>query len=186
MGSATDVPRTLSAPETFATKFILPSLWICTVGAIVLASFGDTDEASPLYASRWKSLFVWVAGTGLLWWACMRLKRVRIAHESLYISNYRREIHVPLSEIRAIAGNRWLSTRLITIEFDRVTSFGSKVVFMPPLGFLLFRPHPMIAELRNRVAWYRGRAAALSRSAASSPSSAPVQPTGSSADGTRR
>jgi hypothetical protein len=84
----------------------------------------------------------------------MRLKRVRLDGSVLRISNYLREIQVPLADIAEVQENRWLNTRPIALIFNHPTLFGSRVLFMPRLRWFLmpWTPHPIAEELRTMLA----------------------------------
>jgi len=77
---------------------------------------------------------------------------VVFGERSLYISNYRREIIVPLSGVTSVKENRWVNTRPITVAFREHTAFGQQVVFMPAgRAWLIWRPHPVAEELKRLV-----------------------------------
>ena len=100
----------------------------------------------------WLYFITCIIGTPFFLWASIqliRLKRVRIDQALLYISNYRKEITVPLNMVRSVTEIRWLG-RLVTIHFRAPTEFGEKVTFMPTErrgGF--FSSHPVVSELRK-------------------------------------
>ena len=79
--------------------------------------------------------------------------RVVLTDRELRISNYRREIVVPLSDVDEVTENRWVNVHPVTIQFIRRTDFGHRIVFMPKRRpFALFSSHPIVAELRAAVA----------------------------------
>lgn len=77
------------------------------------------------------------------------LKRVRIDQEFLYVSNYRREIALPLSSIDAVTENRWINLHPVTIHLRVPTAFGQKITFMPKGLVFGWSSHPVVEELRN-------------------------------------
>jgi hypothetical protein len=129
---------------TFVTKFVFPSLWIPGFGAGAIASF---FAASPPL-SRAGFLFAWVAGPLFIWWACARLKKVRIDGSNLYVSNYLQEICVSADAVSDVTENRWLNIHPVTIHFRRDTPFGCSVIFMPKGRMIPFLSHPIVNELR--------------------------------------
>lgn len=146
-GSAT--PRTISSRQTLFAKVILPALWIGTVGAGALTvSVGSLTGNLPAPLSL-IFLAVWALGATMFWRLLVPLKKVGIDGVSLTVSNYRREITVPLGEIESVTENRWLNYRPVTIHLRHDTGFGRKITFMPKVRpFLLWRSHPIVAELR--------------------------------------
>jgi hypothetical protein len=80
------------------------------------------------------------------------LKRVRLDGQCLYVSNYLREISIPLANVRDVTENRWVNFHPITIYFQNTTEFGDKIVFMPKpryFDFRFWRSYPIVAELRR-------------------------------------
>jgi hypothetical protein len=132
--------------QTFFLKFVLPSLWLggFGFGAALLRPPSDTN---------WMFLAAFaIAGLSLYWWG-VRLKRVVMTHGELRISNYRREIVVPFSEIDEVTENRWVNVHPVTVQFVRRTDFGQRIVFMPKARpFALFSSHPIVGELRSAAA----------------------------------
>ena len=146
-------PRTLSSAQTFLMKVIFPVLWIGGFGAGTLslwlaAMHGPGGSGAPSWM-RWQFLVTWLAGAAFIGWSCARLKRVRIDREFLYVSNYRREIAVPLSAIEAVTENRWINIHPVTVRFRVPTEFGQAITFMPTARFWGWSSHPVVQELRD-------------------------------------
>ena len=146
MREASVSPRTLSSMQTFLMKVVFPILWIGGFGVGTVAMwFG---ASAPAFV-RWQFLVMWIAGSAFILWSCGRLKRVRIDREFLYVSNYRREITVPLSMIEAVTENRWLNIHPVTVRFRVPTEFGQTITFMPTARFWNLSSHPVVRELRE-------------------------------------
>lgn len=155
--------RTISSAQTYLMKVIFPVLWI---GAFAMATIllfsgggGFTDAAGnpPGPSVKWMFLFATLAGGAFIYWTCIRLKRVALDEQALYISNYHTEIVVPLRDIDDITENRWINIHSITIHFHRDTEFGPRIEFMPKVRwFVFFSSHPIVAELRAAAARSRG------------------------------
>jgi len=75
------------------------------------------------------------------------LKRIYIDNDFLYVSNYLREIKIPLSEVRNVDEPDFSSHRRVLIWLHSPTEFGNKIVFMPPL----FRAKETVERLRQRL-----------------------------------
>src|SRR5437773_7765588 len=128
----------LSSLQTFFCKFIFPLIWMGGFGFAVMKSMSAADPRS------WLPIFViWIVGSGFIYWSCVRLKKVSIDDQYLYVSNYLQEIAIPFSFIGDVTGNPWMNSHPVTIHFKLSTEFGDKIVFMPPFKFFPFvGPHP--------------------------------------------
>jgi hypothetical protein len=84
-----------------------------------------------------------------IFWLCVPLKKVSVANNTLYVSNYRKEIAVPLSEIADVRGNRFTEPQRVTIYLRQPSEFGSKIVFMAKHRiFSFYSVHPVVDELK--------------------------------------
>ena len=102
------------------------------------------------------SLATVVGGLCWYWWG-IRLKRVEVDDQWLYVSNYLRDIQVELRDIEEVSENRWVNIRPITVRFRRDTGFGPRIVFMPPARWWGFwQPHPVVRELEDAAQRARG------------------------------
>ena len=81
----------------------------------------------------------------------MRLKRVCLDDKAIYISNYLKEIRVPLKNVIGVSENRWINIHPVTLTFRDETHFGLSVVFMPTVRFSFLSSHPVVSEIRMAV-----------------------------------
>ena len=82
-------------------------------------------------------------------WPVARLKRVAMSETSLHVSNFRREIAVPLNDISSVGEIEGPPYR-VCIQLKKETPFGRQIFFSPKGGSSP-RPHPIVAELRAAV-----------------------------------
>lgn len=141
--------RRLSSLQTFVTKIVFPAFWITgwTVATVTMffTNFEGADK-SP----KWFFLFALVVGVLMIYWTCIRLKRVSVDDDYLYVSNYLKEISIPLSDIADVTENVWINTHPITIHLLSPSAFGDKIVFMPTIRFFtFFSSHPVVEELKE-------------------------------------
>jgi hypothetical protein len=143
--------QTLSSAQTFTMKVMLPAMWITIFGsgtaALWWGAFGE--KAGELVPSGMAIEFLvfWILGTTALLLLCAPLKRVRVDDRALLISNYRREIAVPLNMIDHVTENRWINIHPVTVHFREQTPFGRRITFMPKMRFALRGPHPVVTQL---------------------------------------
>jgi hypothetical protein len=133
-------------------KFVLPVIWIggFGFGTATLFRAGDRfGHRPPPPEMRWVFLVGLLVGSIVVYWWGVRLMRVAMTDGELRISNYRREIVVPLSDVDEVTENRWINVHPVTVQFVRRTDFGHRIVFMPKVRpFALFSSHPIVAQLR--------------------------------------
>lgn len=118
--------RRLSAGSTPFYKFILPALWLVVSMGV---TFVFTGHASGL--ALW-SLILLVPPVIMLW-SFAPLKYVAMDESFLYVSNYRRQIQIPFSEITEVrerTGSR-NTVRDVTLHLASPTEFGNEIRFIP-------------------------------------------------------
>jgi len=85
-------------------------------------------------------------------WFARRLKFVSIDDDFLYVSQLRKQIQVPLTDIQHVKENFSASPKLITLTLNHPSEFGTKIVFVPTrLAFAALRSHPIVQEIENAV-----------------------------------
>jgi hypothetical protein len=147
-------PRTLSSAQTFIAKFVFPVVWISMFGIGTLSMWlgasrsagGGTSSDDP----RLGFLVAWVLGTLFILATCAGLKRVRVDANYIYVSNYVREVQVPIGNIREVTENRLSNIHPIAVSFRDSTEFGIRIKFMPKARWCgLWSAHPVVAELKE-------------------------------------
>jgi hypothetical protein len=130
-------------------KVIFPSLWIPLFGlGTLMLLLGRFEGQNP--PPKWIFLLAWLAGSAFIYWSCIRLKEVSLDEDFLYVSNYLKEIAIPLSEIQDVTENIWINIHPVTIQLKSPSEFGDKIVFMPPARFFaFFSSHPVVSELKE-------------------------------------
>lgn len=76
-----------------------------------------------------------------------------IDDDFLYVSNFKKEIEIPLSQISLTKENIWALPRKITVRLSEPNAFGEKITFLGyHQSFLFFKTHPALDEIRKRMA----------------------------------
>jgi hypothetical protein len=140
--------RTLSSLQTFIFKFIFPVVWIGLWGVGTLTMFLNPQDR-PDVPPRGLFLLIWFLGVAVILWSCVRLKKVSVDENFLYVSNYLKEISIPLSDIYDVTENVWLNIHPVTIHLKSPSAFGRKISFMPQAKFTFFSSHPVVEELKE-------------------------------------
>ena len=149
--------RTISSAQTFSMKFLFTPIWILVVGTGVLGLFlgaFHTDLTTTRPDWKWWFLVIWICGIPAICWGSLHLKRVRILNDAIYVSNYIKEVRIPLDEIVDVAQNRWVNLQVnalrpVTIRFRSITAFGRQIMFMPKRRLIEDWTHPIVSELRQ-------------------------------------
>jgi hypothetical protein len=143
--------RTLSSRQTFFIKFLFAPL-LGVIGLVMLAVLWRSSTSAkggvqpPLMALIFPLL--WCGLVVLFITRIVRWKRVRINTTSFYISNYFKQIEIPLSQLSNVTEQRRLGLRTIVLTFRPATVFGEVVRFKPRMYPWFWRAHPVVAELR--------------------------------------
>lgn len=129
-------------------KIFFPALWIPTLGFVTLmmffSGFNDVDPFAKVFF-----LFAWVVGSAFIYWTSIRLKEVSVDDNFLYVSNYLKEVAIPLSDIYDVTENVWINIHPVTIHLKSPSEFGDKIIFMPKTRvFAFFSSHPVVKELK--------------------------------------
>jgi hypothetical protein len=147
----TTKPRVISASLTPLLKFGASAFFLYST--IALALNAVEVARSDVRDARWAAVSAVTMGL-TFWgaWLFFGLKRVALGDGELRISNYRREIVVPLRDVEEVEQKRFL-IMAVAIRFARDTDFGRRVLFFPKGRSLLFTwTHPMVDRLRHAVA----------------------------------
>lgn len=135
----------LSSPITPVYKLIFPVVWVggFTFGTVLM--FFKRMPDAPLF------LGLTLLGAAFLIPLGLKLKHVELDEEYLYISNLRRHLAVPLSEIVSVQQNVLVNIKPARIGFRTKTLFGKSVVFIPNHDGGLFRKDSAIELLRSKA-----------------------------------
>ena len=116
--------RQISSRFTFFYKFILP--WWFVLGLIDLLWQQMVTFALPNSETGYISVMLVGFSVWMIWlgWPA---KKVSIFGDKLYVSNFRKEIAIPISEIVDVRGNIWVDPQRVTIYLRNETEFGSKI-----------------------------------------------------------
>jgi len=88
---------------------------------------------------------------------------VRLDDKNIYVSNYLREISIPVTDIKDVKEVNWVNHRRVTIYLKSNSEFGQAIKFIPTALFAFWSEafsgsvdHPVVYELR-RLAALEGR-----------------------------
>ena len=102
-------------------------------------------DTRKLDFGAWLAFFLFA---GFCSWRTGFYKRVAVEGDTLYVSNYLKEVHIPLAEVQKVDGPDRTSAREIALTLRRRSEFGGRIRFTPKL----FEAKEIADELRSRVA----------------------------------
>jgi hypothetical protein len=120
--------KRLSSYSSFVNKYVMPVI-VSAMGAVVFKN-AKADDALYSVAAMLGAGLAW-----LLWWA-QSIRFVSTDGEQFLISDLRRRILVPVSQLQYWTENRMNRTPSICLYFDPPTEFGRKIRLIPPTDFL--------------------------------------------------
>jgi len=143
----------LSSQWTYFYKILFARAWIgvFSIGTVFLffaAITGDTSAQNvlPMF------LFGLIVGASFIYWALVRLKKVTLDDDILLISDFKKEIAIPLRNVERVTGSILISPELVWLHLRLPTEFGNTVIFMPPMRWFPFSKHPIVRQLQRRIA----------------------------------
>lgn len=137
--------RVISSKDTFFYKIILPVFFlICT--PILPPAVYLYDRNNNFVAAVFVFIFL-LMSAALVFVMTKALKKISLDDNFLYVSNYRKEITVPLSNINKIF---WFGDMRPTMIYLKTPSeFGAKINFYPIITVTLPGPNPIVKELKE-------------------------------------
>lgn len=146
--------RLISARNTFFYKIVLP-VFLCACAIIVPPVVYVTGTRNNGVAAVFTGIFL-VLSAGLIFVMTKAAKKISIDSRFIYVSNYRKEIAVPFSEIDKIL---WTGDmRPTLIYFKNKTVFGKRINFYPGITVASPGPNPLVEELRRLAGLPPGKA----------------------------
>ena len=101
--------------------------------------------ASPFASFNPLVLLLPFLGGAFAFWMLGGLKSVHLTDKSVLVSNFLKEIEIPLSKIEHVSRPENSSHQRIAVYFRTPSVFGRKIVFMPPL----FKAREVADQLRD-------------------------------------
>ncbi len=125
--------KLLSTTLTLAFKIFFPTFWIAFFGTLLLAIFAIGERLSPLFVEngfRLAAVLFYLIGIVAWYYLFMRLKRVEVDDQFLYVTNYFKTARYPYTEIKKIEEQDVLLLKKIRIYLKKPGIFGTKIVFI--------------------------------------------------------
>jgi len=143
--------RKVSSELTLFVKFLVPAA-LMVAAFCYLIGFALFASHQPLGGFLFGLCLILVIGAGLSYLAVRTagsLKEVSIDSDFIYVSNFRREISVPLSEVDEVGWRLMLKTSMkpVWVKFEGETEYGRKVTFLARYRFFGIGAPPVVNEI---------------------------------------
>ena len=137
--------RVISAKDTFFYKIILPVFFLICAAVLPTAIY-LYDRNNNSVAAVFMFLFL-LMSAALIFVTSKASKKLSLDGDILYVSNYRKEIIVPVSNIAKIL---WFGdVRPAMIYLKTPSEFGKKINFHPNVKATSGTLNPIVEELKS-------------------------------------
>ena len=135
--------RKISSNWTFFGTFVFPPIWILFFLCVALIVEWPRGALITL---------TMIFGLLISFTFRLRLRVVHVDDRFLYVSNHRKEIQIPLSDVHKITENVWINIHPVTVHLSTPSAFGTRIRFMPKTWQVFsWSSHPIVAELTELV-----------------------------------
>ncbi|MEM9819859.1 MAG: hypothetical protein AAF985_02255 [Bacteroidota bacterium] len=123
----------VSSSATLFLKIVIPTVWTVFFGIFTLAMWFSKNQPvgslSPTQFNILLTLFFFT-GFGLLYWALMRLKRVEMDENYIYVTNYFKTYRYSWGSLEKIEESDYLFFRSVHLFLKKAGNFGKKITFV--------------------------------------------------------
>jgi hypothetical protein len=123
----------VSTNLTLFYKFFVPVFWIVFFGSMTIAAF-VYDNAFygeiPGGPFRIGLVTFFISGVIMFLFTLMRLKRVEMGNDGMYVTNYFKHLRCPYEDIEKIAESEFLFFKVVTVHLRAKGTFGKKFTFL--------------------------------------------------------
>ncbi len=139
----------ISSNLTLFYKFFLPVFWIVFFGAVTVSIWSLPvffKGLSPMTIRIIATLF-YLSGILFFYWATLRLHRIEMDDQYIYISNYFKNYRYPHQDVAKIVRKKRSIFPTAKIHLKNKGSLGSHISFIPASALFddFFRNHPNLS-----------------------------------------
>ncbi len=141
----------VSTSATILLKFFIPTFWMVFFGALAIALL-ISDQGLygriSVNALRIGIIVFFLLGVAALYWSVMRLKRVEMDDQFVYVTNYFKTFRYPYHNVEKMTESDYLFFRSIHIHLKKAGQFGKKITFVVSQKLLndFLKNHPEVAK----------------------------------------
>ncbi len=153
--------QSVSSGWTLFLKLVFPVMWTAFFGTFVGFILFSEDGAyliaggvvTPMIA-RIVALTFLLSGIFLFYFLFMRLKRVDMDNDFMYVTNYFKSRRYPYHNIEKMVENQYLMFRPVKVYFREAGTFGGQITFLSGKSFHEFlSERPDVASLLKKGKW---------------------------------
>jgi len=122
----------VSSSWTLFYKVFLPTVWIAFFGALTLIVV-FMNGMGTLSAHIWIKLgllLFFLTGLAVLWYTIMDLKRVEVAEDAFYVTNYFKTYKYSYNSLKSVKEIDLFVMHITIFRFIEKTAFGRKIFFI--------------------------------------------------------
>lgn len=136
----------VSTNLTLFYRIFVPVFWIVFFGSVTVAVWAISSNSLSLQLGM---TFFFLTGAATLFFTLMRLKRVEMGDEFVYVTNYFKTFRYPYSNIESVEVSQFLFVRVASINLVQGGYFGKRLLFIPSGRRLeaFFDAHPEHGKL---------------------------------------
>ena len=124
-------PVRVSSSSTLFLKIFLPTVWIVFFGAFTLfIIFGAGRNFPDIPGIRIGAVLFYAAGLLLLYFTLLRLKRVEMDDDHVYVTNYFKTYRYTFQSVTRIQEIDMLLLTLVILTLAEKGAFGRKIAFV--------------------------------------------------------
>ncbi|MBY5957756.1 hypothetical protein KUV50_06425 [Membranicola marinus] len=125
-------PKRISTSMTLFFRLFVPIFWIVFFGAFTIGLLFASQLPPMLdhYFFKIGIVVFYVGGLLFLYFTFLRLKRVEIDRDFVYVTNYIKTYRYPFHNIASVRDVNLFLFHLCTIRFKEKGSFGKKIYFL--------------------------------------------------------
>jgi hypothetical protein len=139
--------KELSSGHTVIAKIVFPTLFYLSMTFAIISLIIEGQYIGALAAFFILLLFGTIIYLGLV-----RLKRVSVDSEFLYVSNYIKTVKIPLTDIQEVNETWIINIHPIWLTLRQRTEFGNTILFMPTFDITAsFSDHSVTKELKKLI-----------------------------------
>lgn len=123
----------VSTNLTLFYKFFMPIFWIVFFGSMTIAAFVYDNAFYGEIPGNWFRIGLvvfFLSGVVMFLFTLMRLKRVEMGPDGIYVTDYFKHLRYPFEDIEKIAESEFLIFKVVTIHLRAKGTFGKKFTFL--------------------------------------------------------